>query len=127
MFNQVPLVLPAAVFTLVSQIGGALVGPSDWITHAERLTLDVVLIVGLRELWSSNKKKDGQLLAISTKVTETMALLQESVKLLQKTTEELGDALDNLSSNIAVLPCTASERLGGQEPGLGPPTNTKPR
>ena len=80
---------------------------SDYSSPLERLTLVMALVIAVKVLWSSNAKKDDQIIAMSQKVTETMVLVVESNKENRKATEELGAALDNLASNIAAMPCAA--------------------
>lgn len=95
----------AAVFLQTTNVPplGDLTGP------LERMTLVGVLLMAVQRLWASNAAKDKQLLDMSARVTETMALVMESVKELRKATEEIGSAMDNLASNIAALPCSMSD------------------
>lgn len=80
------------------------IGDATSITHTvTELTLTGALLVAVRTLWTSNKEKDVQILAMATKVTETMALVMAAVQELRTATNELGEGLDNLSNQIAAL------------------------
>lgn len=63
---------------------------------AGRLTLDAALVVAVGVLWralgSKDQRiaeKDGQVVAMATKATETMALVMEAVKELRGSVNEL--------------------------------------
>ena len=69
----------------------------------ERLTLVAALVAAVKVLWSANSTKDTRLLDMSGKVTETMVSVMDAVRELRKSTEELGDAIDQLTANVAAL------------------------
>lgn len=99
--NFIPLF---AGLLLLLQTAPTPLGDATSITHTvTELTLTGALIIAVKVLWESNKKKDEQVLTMATRVTETMALVMRAVEELRVTTNELGSGLDNLSSQIAAL------------------------
>lgn len=83
---------------------------SDFVGPIERMTLVSALVIAVTVLWRSNATKDQQIVAMATKVTETMVSVLDAVKELRRATEEVGDAMDNLASNIGAMPCAMDER-----------------
>lgn len=111
--NLVPTI---ASVLLLLQIATPSAGDASSITHiVSELSLTGALIVAVKVLWSSNQKKDDQILGMATKVTETMALVMEAVKELRVATNELGTGLDNLASQIALLEGTICPIVGKEK------------
>lgn len=78
-------------------------GISDALGPVERLSTVGILAIACRVLWNSNVKKDEQLIQMGTKVTEAMVEVLSAVKELRKSSDELGQAVDNTVSKLALL------------------------
>jgi len=74
---------------------------SPFVTPVEHLTVVAVLAIAVRVLWNAMREKDARIVEMTTKVTEVMTTVIDAVKEMRKSSDELGVAVDNLSSNVA--------------------------
>lgn len=79
-----------------------------------QFTLVGVLLVMVKELWKTNAAerevyrriidaKDAKIIEMATKVTEAMVSFMGAVNKLSEKTEEVGDAVDNVTANLSSI------------------------
>lgn len=68
-----------------------------------KLTLDGALVLALVALWKAYNKKDDQVVAMATKVTETMTLVTAAIEKTTTAVASLSVRLEDLQTTIQNL------------------------